>query len=70
MNTKFQKKAGRRWTWKSPDGATKTETDYILINKPDIVTDVKVINQVNIRSNHRMVMVMVIKLDVEVEKKK
>ena len=23
MNTQFQKKAGRRWTWRSPDGHTK-----------------------------------------------
>ena len=46
MNIMFQKKAGRRRTWKSPNGVTKTEIDYILINRPDIVPDVTVINQI------------------------
>ena len=44
----FQKRTGRRWTWKSPNGVTKTKTDYILTNKPDIVADIAVINHVNI----------------------
>ena len=51
MNTMFQKKAMRRWTWKS---LTKTKLDYILTNRPDIVTDVTIINQVNTGSDHRM----------------
>ena len=25
MNTMFQKKAMKRWTWKSPNGVTKTD---------------------------------------------
>ena len=62
----FQKKAGRRWTWKSPNGVTKTEIDYILTNRPDIVKDITVINQVNTGSDHRLV-ISNIKLDVEVE---
>ena len=56
MNTHFQKKAGRRWTWRSPDGNTKNEIDYIITDKPSMVTDVTVINRVNIGSDHRMVM--------------
>ena len=44
LNTMFQKKAGRRWTWKSPNGVMKIEIDYILTNRPDIVTDVTFIN--------------------------
>ena len=56
MNTQFQKKAGRRWTWRSPDGNTKNEIEYIMTEKPSIVTDVTVINRVNIGSDHRMVM--------------
>ena len=52
----FQKKAGRRWTWRSPDGNTKNEIDYIMTDKPSMVTDVTVINRVNIGSDHRMVM--------------
>ena len=54
MNTMFLKKAGRRLTWKSPNGGMKAEIDYILTNRPDIVTYVTVINHhVNIRSDHR-----------------
>ena len=56
MNTQFQKKAGRRWTWRSPDGNTKNEIDCIVTDNPSMVTDVTVINRVNIGSDHRMVM--------------
>ena len=56
------------WMWESPNGVTKPEIDYILTNKPDIVTDVTVSNKVNIGSDHRTVMSN-IKLDVEVERK-
>ena len=56
MNTQFQKKAGRRWTWRSPDGHTRNEIDYIMTDTPIMVTDVTVINRVNIGSDHRMVM--------------
>ena len=68
MNIMFQKKAGRRWTWKSPNDVTKTDIGYLLTNKPDIVTDVTVINQVNIGSDHKLVMSN-IKLDIEAERK-
>ena len=56
MNTQFQKKAGRRWTWRSPDGQTKNEIDYIMPDKPSMVTDVSVINRINIGSDHKVVM--------------
>ena len=56
QNHEYQKKAGRRWTWKSPTGVTKTEIDYIITNRPDIVTYVTVIIQVNIGNDHRLVM--------------
>ena len=56
INTQFQKKAGRRWTWRSPDGHTKNEIDYIMTDKPSMVTDVTVINRINIGSDHSMVM--------------
>ena len=48
--------AGRRWTWRSPDGNTKNEIDYTMTDKPSMVTDVTVINRVNIGSDHRMAM--------------
>ena len=56
MNTQFQKKAGRRWTCRNPDGHTKHEIDYIMTDKPIMVTEVTVINRINIGSEHRMVM--------------
>ena len=56
MNTQFQKKAGRRWTWRNPDGHTKNKIDYIMTDKPSMVTDVTVINRVNTGSDHIMVM--------------
>ena len=62
------KKAGKRWTWKSPNGVTNADINYILTNRPDIVTYITVvINQLNIRSDQRMVMTKII-LDVEVER--
>ena len=45
-----------RWTWRSPDGNTKNEVDYIMTDKPSMITDVTVLNRVNIGSDHRMVM--------------
>ena len=68
-NTMFQKKSVKRWAWKSPNGVTNTAIDYILTNRPDIVTNVTLINQVNVGSNRRMAM-MNIKLDVVVGKKR
>ena len=55
MNTQFQKKEVRRWTWRRTDGNTKNEIDYIMTDKPSMVTDVTVINRVNIGSGHMMV---------------
>ena len=51
-----------------PKRCNETEIDYILTNRPGIVTDVTIINQVNIGSEHRLVMSN-IKLDVEMERK-
>ena len=62
----FQKYAERRWTWKIPNGVTKIEIDYTQTNRPCIVTDETIINQVNNGRDHRLVLTN-IKLDVEVE---
>ena len=43
-------------SWRSPDGNTKNEIDYIMTDKLSLVTDVTVLNRVNIGSDHRMVM--------------
>ena len=68
MDTLFQKKAGRRWTWKNLNDVTKIEIDSIATNRPDFVTDVTIINQDNTGSDHRMDMSN-IKLSEEVERK-
>ena len=56
MNIQFQNTAGRRWAWRSPDGNTKNEIDYIMTDKPSTVTDVTVINLTDIGSDHSMAM--------------
>ena len=53
----------------SPNGGTKTEIDYNLTNRPDIVTAVTVIKHVNIGSDHRLD-VFNIKLAIQVERKR
>ncbi|PIK56232.1 hypothetical protein BSL78_06870 [Apostichopus japonicus] len=54
LNTFFKKKANRKWTWISPDRATKNEIDFIFSSDLNIVKDVNVLNKVNIGSDHRM----------------
>ena len=54
MNTFFQKRTGRKWTWKSGSGI-KNEIDFILTNRRVTVKNVGVIGKVNIGSDHRMV---------------
>ena len=48
--------SGEEMEWRSPDGHTRNEIDYIMTDKPSMVTDVTIINRVNIGSDHRMVM--------------
>ena len=55
-NIQFQKKAGRRWTWRSPGGNIKNEIEYIMTDKPSMLTDVTVINRIDIVSDHIMAM--------------
>ena len=69
MNTLFQKKIERRWTWRSRDGKTKNEIDYIMTDKPNMITGVRVINRINIGSNHRTLMSNII-LDTKAERTK
>ena len=66
-NTMLQKKAGTRWTWKSPSGVTKTDIDYILTIRTAVGTDVTIINQVDTGS-HRQVMSNIKRRGVEVER--
>ncbi|CAK1582177.1 unnamed protein product [Parnassius mnemosyne] len=54
MNTFFKKKARRRWTWMSPNEKIKNEIDFILTNKPNMVSNIEVLNQVKFASDHRL----------------
>lgn len=53
-NTFYKKKKSRKRTWKSPNGTTRNEIDYIMANK-NIVQNVDVIQRVNAGSDHRLV---------------
>ncbi|XP_063542661.1 uncharacterized protein LOC134751209 [Cydia strobilella] len=55
MNSFFRKREHRKWTWVSPDGATRNEIDFIMSTKKQIFSDVSVINSVKTGSDHRMV---------------
>ncbi|XP_045460954.1 uncharacterized protein LOC123671253 [Harmonia axyridis] len=55
MNSFFPKRPNRRWTWRSPDGRTKNEIDFIITNRSHIVKDVSVLNKVSTGSDHRIV---------------
>ncbi|XP_052738156.1 uncharacterized protein LOC128198192 [Bicyclus anynana] len=52
LNTFFKKKDKRRWTWRSPDGSTKNEIDFILSNLKGNVTNIEVID-LPFSSDHR-----------------
>ncbi|XP_013388676.1 craniofacial development protein 2-like [Lingula anatina] len=69
MNTVYKKKISRRWTWQSPDGCTRNEIDYTMTNRPNIFTDVKVLNRLDAGSDHRAVM-GVIRINVRKDRQK
>lgn len=54
INTFYKKKNKQRWTWRSPDGTTKNELDFILTNFPKNVQNMQVIN-LNFPTDHRLV---------------
>ena len=41
-NTLFQKPKNRYWTWESPDGETRNQTDFALSSQRGIVTNCEV----------------------------
>ena len=54
MNSFFKKPQHRKWTWLSPNGATKNEIDFIMSTTRRIFNDVSVIHSVK-TSDHRIV---------------
>ena len=55
MNSFFEKKPQRKWTWQSPDNVTRNEIDFIMTDKRHIFRDVSVISRFNTGSDHRLV---------------
>lgn len=68
MNTFFNKRKNRKWTWKSPNGETKNEIDFILTANPGIVENVEVLGKIK-SSDHRMLRSR-IRLDLKRERTK
>ena len=54
MKTFFHRKA-RKWTWKTPNGETKIEIDFIPTNKLNTVKNAAILNEL-MSSNHIMVL--------------
>ena len=55
LNTFFKKPLSAKWTWKSPDGRTKNEIDFILSNYKKDIKDIQVLNGLRFDTDHRMV---------------
>ena len=55
LNTFYKKPPSGKWTWRSPDGRTKNEIDFILSDSKKNVKDVQVLNGLKFDSDHRMV---------------
>ncbi len=40
VNSFYKKRKNKKWTWLSPDGNTKNEIDYFIVNDLRIVSDI------------------------------
>lgn len=69
LNTFFKKQNQRRWTWKSADGRTKNEIDFILSNNKNICKDISVLNKFSTGSDHRLVRARIL-INTKIERKK
>uniref|UniRef100_A0A7I4Y7W5 Reverse transcriptase domain-containing protein n=1 Tax=Haemonchus contortus TaxID=6289 RepID=A0A7I4Y7W5_HAECO len=54
-NSFFVKNVGRRWTWESPNAATRSEIDHVLTNRKWSLLDVSVVEAFRTGSDHRLV---------------
>ncbi|GBP44938.1 Craniofacial development protein 2 [Eumeta japonica] len=55
LDSIFKKNENNKWTWMSPDGKSRNETDYIISNHPKSFTDTSIISKLNLNTDHRMV---------------
>ena len=69
MNTFFQKKESRKWTWQGPNNSVKNEIDYILTTRPDLIKDVFTSTRLNMGSDHRPVLAK-LKMNLRVERRR
>lgn len=67
--TFFQKPKQGKWTWKSPDGFTKNEIDYVISNVKPVCKDDSVLNKIHTGSRHKVIGVG-FKLDLQKERNK
>ena len=61
--------AGRRWTWRSPNGQKHNEIDYIMTDSLANICDTTVMKRVNAGSDHRLVRSN-IHIDTKIERNK
>ncbi|KAK3803056.1 hypothetical protein RRG08_027978 [Elysia crispata] len=54
-NSFFKKPRSRYWTWESPGGDYKNQTDFILTTDKTTIQNTEIITKVDIGSDHRMV---------------
>ncbi|KAK6736767.1 hypothetical protein RB195_019456 [Necator americanus] len=52
--SQFEKPFSLRWTWESPGGGYRNETDHIIVNKRFCLTDVAVVPEFYMGSDHRL----------------
>ncbi|MFH4980552.1 hypothetical protein AB6A40_007261, partial [Gnathostoma spinigerum] len=55
ISTFFKKRKGKKWTWRSPNGATRNEIDLVLGSKQTITRNIDVLNHFKTGSDHRLV---------------
>ncbi|XP_045541562.1 craniofacial development protein 2-like [Papilio machaon] len=55
LNSFYNKKKAKKWTWMSPNGLYKNEIDFILSNKRNVFKDVTTLNNFNFNTDHKMV---------------
>lgn len=54
MNSYYNKKINRKWTWVSPNGMIRNEIDYIVTNRPRLFSNIEVVNKFNYNTDHRL----------------
>ena len=56
LNSRFQKRDSRKWTWLAPNMQTRNAIDYVLSRHVSMFLDVSIVGSFNFASDHRLVM--------------